>query len=75
MDLEELILGHRAEASPISAMASRYDPEPWSVDDILFWFSVRRPDLHVAFVEDKKGAEWIRKHWKRRMGIKSALTT
>ena len=74
MDLEELILKHPEEAKPIRLIAEGYDPSGWSLGDILYWFSVRRPDLYKVIVESERGVEWVKKHWMKRMKIKETLS-
>jgi len=74
MDLEELILKHPEEAKPIKLMSEGHDPSGWSLGDILYWFSVRRPDLYKVIVESERGVEWVKKHWMKRMKIKETLS-
>jgi len=74
VDLEELILEHPREAKSLKLMAESHDPSAWTLGDILYWFSVRRPDLYRAIVETEKGLEWLRNHWMKRMKIKRILS-
>ena len=62
VDLAELMLKHPKEAEPIRKIAEKYDPSSVTVGDILYWFSVRRPDLYKAIVEDRRGIEWVAKN-------------
>jgi len=62
VDLAELMLKHPREAEPLKSIAEKYDPLSVTVGDILYWFSIRRPDLYKAIVEDRKGVEWIVKN-------------
>lgn len=72
VDLEELILGYPNESKPIGLIAFGYDPSPWTIKEILYWFSIRRPDLYPVLAT-KDGHKWIDKHWRKRMRIKKTL--
>jgi len=74
VDLEELILNHPKESKPIKILSENYDPSEWTLGDILYWFSVRRPDLYKAIVQSERGIEWLKKHWSKRMKIKKTLS-
>ena len=75
VDLEKLILEHPREAKPIRLIAEGYDPSEWTLGDVLYWFSARRPDLYRVIVESERGVEWVRKHWMKRMKIKRILSS
>jgi len=59
VDLAELMLKHPREAEPLKKIAEKHDPSSVTVGDILYWFSIRRPDLYKAIVEDRRGIEWV----------------
>lgn len=62
VDLAELMLKHPREVEPLKKIAEKHDPSSVTVGDILYWFSIRRPDLYKAIVADRKGVEWIAKN-------------
>ncbi len=75
VDLEELILEHPEEARPLRLTSMGHDPSGWTLGDVLYWFSVRRPDLYTAIVESERGVEWVRRHWMKRMRIRRILSS
>ena len=75
IDLQELIVGHPDEASPIATISRGYDPEGWSIKEVLGWFKDRRPDMYETIIENVKGVNWVKKHWVKRMGIKKTLSS
>ena len=64
----------RDRSKPIKIISENYDPSEWTLGDILYWFSVRRPDLYKAIVQSERGIEWLKKHWSKRMKIKKTLS-
>jgi len=72
IDLQELIVDNPDEAIPLSGSARLFDLS-WTVGDILFWFSQRRPDLYNALATEE-GIQWIINHHLQRDKIKETLT-
>jgi len=69
-----LILKHPDKAKPLGSFTDLFNPE-WTVGDILYWFSIRRPDLYKALVESEESIKWLTNHWKKRRRIKKILST
>jgi len=63
VDLAELMLKHPREAEPLKKIAEKYDSSSVTVGDILYWFSVRRPDLYKAITESERAIRWIQKNF------------
>ena len=59
VDLAELAMKHRVVSTPLLKLASKYNHTSVSVGDVLYWLSLRRPDLYSALVADEKGVEWL----------------
>lgn len=73
VDLEKIIIRNRDKAKPLGSFVDLFNPE-WKLGDLLYWFSMRRPDLYKALVESEEGIRWLSKNWKKRMRIKKILS-
>lgn len=64
VDLAELFLNNPLESAPFRAMANRNKDlvSSGNVGDVLYWFSVRRPDLYNVIVESEDGINWLTKN-------------
>lgn len=64
VDLAQLMLRHPRESGFLRKIAGRHNPSSVTVGDVLYWLSVRRPDLYRAVVEAEggRGVEWIAKN-------------
>jgi len=76
IDLAELMLKHPEKSRPFMNLACKHREAASEVTagDILVWFSIRRPDLYKAIVEDEAGIKWVIKNTSKLKAILNSNT-
>ncbi len=66
VDLAALMLGNWTQAKIVSTLAKRNSKNIdgyLSAGNVLYWFSVRRPDLYQEITRDARGPEYINRNF------------
>ena len=68
VDLADLLLQHWAGTGLVRMIAQRNRGRVGDYlypENILYWFSIRRPDLHSEIVKNPRGKSWLNANFTR----------